>query len=371
MEVSLAVALCLILAAVLAAELKFSSAVLEILAGLLLVSFMPDVAGASWLSYLATLGMLSLMFVAGFEMDTRQLRRNWKSSAVIGFCSFALPFAALYSVCHYLLAMPPRTAGLIGVGLSTTSLALVYHALREYKLLASGEGQAILGAASVVDVLSMICLAVLIGDATWGTALFIVFFIFSLLSLPRFGAWIFGRYSDSMAEPELRFLMVILVGMGFMAESIGSIHPAIISFIIGVTMSKLIEENEAVKEKMLSLVFSFFAPLFFLHAGARIVLGDLTPYYVMIGVILFAIATSLKYIGTYVPAELFRFKSKKFMGTLFNYRLSFGIIAANVGLEAGILTPQLYAVILLAVISSAALSGIMLRKQAPEIQQAS
>jgi Kef-type K+ transport system membrane component KefB len=188
-----------------------------------------------------------------------------------------------------------------------------------------------------------------------------------MFSLPKFGAWFFRRYPGSLAEPELRFLMVILVGMGFMAESVGSIHPAIVSFIVGIVMSKLIEENAAVKEKMLSLVFSFFAPIFFLHAGTRIHLGDLTFHYALIGFGLLMIATSLKYLGTYIPAALFKMEQKSLIGILFNYRLSFGIITANVGLESGLLTPQLYADIMLVVITSAAIPGIFLRtKEEPK-----
>jgi Kef-type K+ transport system membrane component KefB len=361
MEISLAVAFCLIMAAVLSGEWKISSAVLEIFSGVILALLIPNMDEVGWLSYLAKLGMLALMFVAGFELDIGQFRKRWRASASIGISSLLLPFCGVYFFARYGLNIEVKTAALIGIGLSTTSLALVYHALREKNLLASAEGQTILGAASVVDVLSMVALALLIGDVSWGTGLFIVFFVLSMFSLPKFGAWFFNRYPGSLAEPELRFLMVILVGMGFMAESVGSIHPAIISFIVGIVMSRLIEENTVVKEKMLSLVFSFFAPIFFLHAGTKINLADLTFHYALIGVALFLIATSLKYLGTYMPAALFKMEQKSLMGMLFNYRLSFGIITANVGLESGLLTPELYADIMLAVIASAALPSVLMR----------
>jgi Kef-type K+ transport system membrane component KefB len=363
MEMSLAIALCLIMAAVLSSELRISSAVLEVAAGLILACFIPDVSHVPWFSYLAKLGMLALMFVAGFELDIGQLKKSWKSSTGIGISSLGLPLLGVYAVAHYAMGLDTRAAALIGIGLSTTSLALVYHALREQKILGSGEGQKILCAASVVDILSMAGLMVLLGDFTWGTALFLILFVVSLISLPHFGAWVFRRYSESMAEPELRFLLVMLVGMGFMAENVGSIHPAITSFLIGVVMSELIEENTAVKEKMLGLVFSFFAPIFFMNAGARIALGGLSFYYIFIGFVLLVVATALKYAGTALPAKLFRFENAKFVGILFNYRLSFGIITANVGLETGIITPQLYAVILLVVLVSAAVPGIVLRKK--------
>lgn len=362
MEISFAVALCLILAAILSSELKISSAVLEILAGITLVLLIPDIAHANWLEFLSHLGMLALMFVAGFELELERLRKKWRASTVIGVSSFTIPLIGLYLILRHILHMDHTVAALMSIGLSTTSLALVYHALKEHGLLSTTEGQKIFGAASVVDVLSMVALALLLGNAGWGTAIFVVFYVISVFSLPHFGAWIFKRYPNSMAEPELRFLMVILVAMGFMAESVGSIHPAIVAFTLGMVMTGLLEKNEEVKDKLMSLVFSFFAPIFFLHAGTRIDVSGLSIEYILLGLFIFMIVIGLKYVGTYLPARRYLPDRPRFTALLFNYNLSFGIITANVGLEAGILSQQLYSVIMMIVIASAALPAILLRK---------
>lgn len=361
MEVSLAVSLSLILAAIIASELRASSAVLEIFAGVTLVTLMPDIAHADWLTYLAHLGMLALMFVAGFELQVNKFKTIWKPSGLIGILSFVTPFAGIYLFTRYALSFEEQTALLTSVGLSTTSLALVYHVLKEHGMLDSHEGQVIFGAASIVDIMSMIALAILLGNIGWGTALFILFFIVSAVGLPHFGAWIFRRYPNSLAEPELRFLLVMLVGMGFMAENVGSVHPALVAFSLGMVMTGLLEKNEAVKDKLMSLVFSFFAPIFFLEAGTRIDIHVLTLKFFMIGVALFILATSLKFIGSYIPAKLAKLGNLRFVGILFNYRLSFGIITANVGLERHILSQETYAIILLVILVSAALPGVLLR----------
>ncbi|MBA1148012.1 cation:proton antiporter [Ectothiorhodospiraceae bacterium WFHF3C12] len=360
METSLAVAVCLMIAGVLALELRISTAILEIAAGVILVTFLPHVSELKWLDFLASFGMLALLFVAGFEVEIDKLRRTWRSCLAIGLLSFAVPLGGIYALCALVIGLPPMTSGLVAIGLSTTSLALVYQALRQEDILSTSEGQVILAAASVVDVLSMVSLAMLLGDITWATGVVILVVVLSIFSLPPIGSWLFRRYMGSTAEPEIRFLLVILVAMGFMAENVGGIHPAIVAFAVGVAMAGVVFENTAVKEKMKGLVFGFFAPVFFIHAGTQIDLASLSAEFFVLAGILFAGAVGLKFLGTALPARfLMRDSSARSIGILFNYRLSFGIIAANVGLESGLLTENLYAVMLLIVAGSAALPTLM------------
>jgi len=359
METSLAIALCLMLAGLAALELRLSTAILEILAGVLLAAFLPHTAEVKWLGFLANFGMLALMFVAGFEVEIDKLRRTWRSCLVIGILSFAVPLAGIYVLCTLLLQLVPVTAALVAIGLSTTSLALVYQALRHENILDTAEGQTILAAASVVDVLSMVALALLLGDITWATAVVVLVVVLSLAGLPPIGSWLFRRYMGSTAEPEIRFLLVILVALGFMAENVGGIHPAIVAFAVGVAMAGVVYESTAVREKMKGLVFGFFAPLFFLHAGTQIDAARLSPEFIITAAVLFVAAVGLKFAGTALPARLFmRDSSSRAVGMLFNYRLSFGIIAANVGLESGVLTEDLYAAMLITVAGSAALPAM-------------
>ncbi|MBI1214578.1 MAG: hypothetical protein GC185_02015 [Alphaproteobacteria bacterium] len=362
MEIYLTVSLCLIMAAIISGEFNISSAVLEILAGVVLAAAVPDIVGANWLRYMAHIGMLALMFVAGFELQADKFKRMWRPSSAIGVSSLCVPMVGVYLYTRFGLHFDPMPAALVSIGLSTTSLALVYHVLKEQQILDTDEGQVIFAAASVVDVLSMVALALLLGSAGWGTAFFAAFLLISVFGLPHFGDWIFRRYPNSMAEPELRFLMVILVGMGFMAESVGSIHPALVAFTLGMIMTSVLEKNEGVKDKLMGLVFSFFAPLFFLSAGTRISLHALNFTSLVVAGALFVLATMLKFAGSALPAKMMKMTRHRYIGILFNYRLSFGIITANVGLETGIISEEFYSVLLLVVLVSAALPGILLRK---------
>lgn len=366
MDPSIAVAVTLVLAAALSFELNISSAILEIAAGILLALLLGDLAELGWLNFLANLGMLGLMFMAGFEVDTNRLRETWKASLVIGTSSLAVPLVGVFAVSWFLLDLSPLAAALVAIALSTTSLALVFHALKERGLLQRRMGQTILAAASVVDVLSMILLALVLGEVGWGTAVFLLVAVPTLVSLPRVGQWIFRRYRHSLVELELRFLLVLLVSIGFMAEEVGGIHPAVVAFALGLVLSEVVDAYDEVEEKLKGIVFSFFAPIFFLHAGTKFQVELLSASSLTIAGVLFVVACLLKYFGTAIPAKRLLALPGRYVGLLFNYRLSFGIIAATVGLNMGALSEELYAVVLLVVVASAALPVVFLRDRPTE-----
>ena len=369
MDPSLAVAIVLVAAAAVAFEFGISSAIVEIFAGVVLAYFIHDIGSLDWLRFLANLGMLGLMFMAGFEVEVHRLRRTWRASVGIGVCSLLVPMVGVFLTCFYGYDLAPRVAGLVAIGLSTTSLALVYHALKDRGMLENDIGQALLAAASVVDVLSMVALALLLGEVGWGTALFLIVVIPTVIGLPHVGKWVFSRYKGSLVELELRFMLVLLVGMGFMAENIGGIHPAIIAFGLGIVMSEVMEEHEALEEKLKGIVFSLFAPVFFLQAGAQFDIRLVTLDMLGVATALFVVACGLKFIGTALAAQYLLKTSGRFVGLLFNYRLSFGIIAASVGLKIGVLSEEFYAVILLVVMTSAALPVIFLHDRPAELDR--
>lgn len=368
MDPSLIIAFVLVGAAIIAFEFGISSAILEIVAGVVLAFFFVDLPKLEWLHFLANLGMLTLMFMVGFEVDVRRLRETWRVSVAVGVCALCMPAAGVFAIAVWLLDVSYQVAGLLAIGVSTTSLALVYQALREGGGLETAEGQTILAAASVIDVLSMIGLAFLMGDVGWGTAVFLLLAIFAAYTLPSMGKWVFRRYKGSLVELELRFLLVILISMGVMAEMIGGVHPALVAFGLGVIMSREMEDNRELDQKLKGIVFSLFAPVFFLQAGMFINLRAFTVELIGITALIFAVTCCLKYVGSALPYRLMTGRPGRIPGLLLNYQLSFGIITATVGLKTGLLSSDLYAVILMVVICSALIPAAILRQKPAEFR---
>jgi glutathione-regulated potassium-efflux system ancillary protein KefC len=365
-DTSLFVAIVLVVAGLLTLEFRISSAIVEVIAGVLL-SLAVDVRPLGWLAFLAQWGVLGLMFMAGFEVDPRVLARRWRASLGLGIVSFGAPLAGVYGVARGWLGLSPQVAGILGIGLSTTSLALVYQFLREREALAGEDGQIVFAAAMVVDVLSMVALAVVLGDLGWATAIAGVVAIPVFVGLPRLGHWVFARYGGSPVEFELRFLLLVLVGLGFLAEHVG-IHAAIISFLAGLILSEVVQDHEALEDKLKGVVFSLLAPVFFLRAGTQIDLRGIDAGTLATTGALLVTAVGLKYAGTALAARWVVGAGGHAVGVLFNYRLTFGIISATVGYEEGLLDQRLFTAVLLIVLVSAALPMVLLRDLPSELE---
>jgi glutathione-regulated potassium-efflux system ancillary protein KefC len=365
MDLSLFVAGVLVLAGLLTLEFRISSAIVEVLAGLLL-ALVVDVRPLGWLEFLADFGLLGLMFMAGFEVEPAILVRRWRASLAIGIASFAVPLAGVYGFARAWLGLSAQVSGLLGIGLSTTSLALVYQFLREREGLASEDGQTIFAAAMVVDVLSMAGLAIVLGDLGWATLIAAAAAVPVFIGLPRLGQWLFTRYARNSVEFELRFLLLVLVGLGVVSETVG-IHAAITSFIAGLILSGIVHEHGALGDKLKGVVFSFLAPVFFLRAGTEIDLRSMDRHTLAVAAALLVLAVTLKYLGTASVARWVLSGSTRAVGILFNYRLTFGIISATVGFEEGLLDQRLFTAILLIVLVSAALPMVLLRDLPSEL----
>lgn len=162
--------------------------------------------------------------------------------------------------------------------------------------------------------------------------------------------------------------MVILISMGFMAEHIGGLRPAVIAFTVGLVMSEVVEEHGKLEEKLRAVVFSLLAPVFFLHAGMQIDLSLVTGEIIVQFVILFSIAVGLKFAGTALATNWLLGHSGTFIGVLFNYRLAFGIATAAVGLKTGVINSAQYSIILMVIVISAVLPALFLRDTPNELE---
>jgi Kef-type K+ transport system membrane component KefB len=321
----------------------------ELIAGIIGGLFL-DLKKTPWLEFLSHLGLISLMFLAGFEIDLPTLYRNRYKSIVVGVVSFFIPFTLIYLLCS-LFKMGFLPSILMGISLSTTSLAIVFPILREKNLLEKESGQLLLASAMVVDILSMIMLSLVFYRVSIKGIFVLVVLIAALFFIKKVVFPIFERYKGNRAEFELKFLLLIILAFSFLAQEAG-MHEAVISFVLGIIFSEIDPNHEAIIEKLNSVVFSLLAPIFFFHAGAMIKLNEVNFYVVGFFFIFLFFSMVGKFIGTYLPLKLFSCEGSKYAGILFNYRLSFGLVTAIYGYEKQILTSEIFNTLLLCVLFS-------------------
>lgn len=359
MKESVITALLVILAGVAAIEMGISTAILEIIAGVFGANFL-GLSEIPWLEFLANFGLLGIMFFAGFEANGKLLKKYWARSVSIGAVSYLTPFVIVLLVCLFILNFSVESSLLIAIGMSTTSLALVYPVLKEKGALAKGSGQIFLTSAMVVDIASMLSLSLIFGGFNIYTIVFILAIGLSLWILPKFGKWLFSRYECGVTQFKVRFIFLVLLSLAFFSEKAG-VHAAVLAFVAGFIFSELLEEHQILEEKLRGVIFGFLAPLFFLKAGMAIDLKAIDTI-VLVYIGLFSlVAFFSKYFGTLCAVNYFKIGSAKFAGFLFNFRLSFGIIVAIFGFQAGLISSKIYIALIAVILFTSIISSFFLK----------
>lgn len=348
-------------------EFAFPVAIGEFIAGMIGGQFI-EIEKIKWIEFFSYLGLLCLMFLAGFEVDIRVLKRNFKKSLTIGFASFFGPYLLVLATCYY-LDMPIKQGLVLATALSTTSLAMIFTILKSADLISSNHGQILLGSAMVVDLLSMVSLTIIFFEFTLANLAFIAVLIVVIVFVEKIVVSIFKRYKGNRVEFELKFLLLVLLGLGVVSEEAG-VHAAIIAFIVGIIFSEIEQQHLVIMEKLDTMVFSLLAPIFFFHAGALISFKAMTLQTIILFFLFLLIAVGGKFFGSYISLYYLYHKDTavaRYGGIIFNYRLSFGIVTGMYAYSEGLIGIQLLNIIFLIVALSSVIAVALEKKLEKEV----
>src|SRR5712691_7508647 len=169
-----------LIAVLIAIKLRISTALSEIVVGTVAQLIIGAAVGTTflcaqqpWIAFLAGAGAIVLTFLAGAELDPQVFIAHWKETTVIGLAGFFAPFLGCTAIAHYVLRWPMRPSWLVGVALSTTSVAVVYAVMLELGLNTTTFGKTILAACFVNDLGTVIALGLIFSPFTIKTAIFV------------------------------------------------------------------------------------------------------------------------------------------------------------------------------------------------------
>lgn len=343
-------------ASLISIRIGVSVALVEILVGAV-VGNLPGSTGyvqqTQFTSFLATLGSVLLTFLAGAEIDPVSLRRHWRPSLAIGFVSFLLPLLGAFLVCRFLLDWNLHAAEIGGVALSTTSVAVVYAVMVETGLNRQDIGKLILAACFVTDLGTVLALGGLF--ASYGVLL-IVFLVVCLVVLPLL-PWasrqVIRHFGHRVSEPEIKFLLLVLFGLGALASAAGS-EAVLPAYLAGLVVAGVFLHDRVLMERMRSIAFALLTPFFFLRAGVLISAPALLAGAGSIA-LLFAVKMACKFIGVWPAAAAFRIprRERNYTTLLMATGLTFGSISALFGLTHNLIDQHQYSELVSVVILSA------------------
>lgn len=315
---------------------------------------------------LAELGVIVLLFEIGLSTDIRALLGVGREAMGVAVVGVALPFALGYGVCT-LLGLPTLPSIVAGAALTATSIGISSRTLSDLGQLRSSEGQIVLGAAVIDDVIGLVILSVVGGIvggvalSVWGiaaTTAIAVGFIAVALFLGSLVVPPFFRFIDRLEAAGT--LGVAGLAFAFLLAWLASLAGS--ATIIGAFAAGIILHNTPQRVRIESSTTTlglFFVPIFFAAVGAEVALGAFSDLRVVaVGSALLAVALVGKIAAGYAP---FWFKGRKLLiGVAMVPRGEVGLIFAQMGLATAALTSELFSAVTMMVLATTLLTPPLL-----------
>jgi Kef-type K+ transport system membrane component KefB len=326
------------------------------------------------LSVLAELGVVFLLLEIGLESNLKELIRVGPQAAIVAVTGVAAPFAAGTLGLLYFFHLPVIPAIFAGAALTATSIGITAKVLSEIQQLNSQEGQIIIGAAVLDDVLGIIVLAVVASLAKNGEVQLsnIVYLIVSS-TLFLIGSIVLGRllspyFVQLVAKLKTRgnLLITALIFAFILAYISAVIHLEAIlgAFAAGLILGET-DQREELTENVLPIA-DMLVPIFFVCVGARTDVGVLNPWVPenREGLILAVFLVVVAIVGKVITGAVVFGKEKLnrlAIGIGMIPRGEVGLVFAGVGSASGALSPSLTAAIIVMVIFTTFLAPPLLR----------
>lgn len=315
-----------------------------------------------WVNYLAGAGAIILTFLAGAEIDPVVVRKHFWSSMSIGVVGFFAPFFGVLAYTHYVSGWPWAQAQIAGIALSTTSVAVVYAVMVETGFNRTEIGKLILAGCFVNDLGTVLALALLFANYNVWMVVFVGAMVVVLLLLPKFSPWFFAKVGNRVSEPESKFILLTLFGLGGLGN-IAKSEAVLPAYLVGMVLARYFLKEKVLSQRLRVIAFTLLTPFYFLKAGSLVKFSTIVTAFGLIAILL-GVKMLTKFTGIWPLTKGFRFGKRDGMYTtlMMSTGLTFGSISALFGLTNGIINQDQYTVLVTAVIGSALVPTLIAQK---------
>lgn len=353
---------------IIARQLKAPQVVGMIIAGLLIgPSVLGWVRQTEFLSEMAEIGVILLMFSAGLETDLKELVKTGPVATLIACAGVFVPLVlgtVLYMLFYGWAAVGTEEffrAVFIGCIMTATSVSITVQSLREMGHLKGKVGTTILSAAIIDDVIGIIVLTFVIGfkspDSNPGKVIIntVLFFALALvlgMIFYRVFKALDNKYPHTRRIPIIGLALCLI--MAYVAERYFGIADITGAYVAGIILCS-IRDSAYIEEKIDINSYMMFGPVFFASIGLKTSIEGIDSALIVFALAFVLVALISKVIGCGLMSRICGFKGYDCLkiGVGMMTRGEVALIVAQKGLSVGLMSSQYFtAVILLIIISS-------------------
>lgn len=330
-----------------------------------------------FLNQISEIGVIILMFMAGLETDTQELKRSGKAAFIIALLGVVIPLLggfAVAALCQVGSDALPASLTLqyvfIGVILTATSVSISVETLKEMGKVSTKAGTAILGAALIDDILGIIALTVITSMADSSTHLVFVllkiagFFVFAIVAALLYKQLMqfFVRLSPDHNRRYILMSFAFCLFMAFCAEELFGVADITGAYVAGL-VSSFNKKRERIYSDFDTVSYLLVAPVFFASIGLKVELSSMSSQILVFTLILTLAAVLTKVLGCGLGARLCKYSSREAVqiGVGMISRGEVALIVANKGEALGLITSELYAPIVIMVVVTTIVTPIFLK----------
>lgn len=326
---------------------------------------------------IANVGIILLMFIAGFEVDLKQIRQNGKQAIAISLTGiifpFAIGFAAVWLLHERIFANGASnqlvTALFFGTALSITALSVIAKILMDLDILKTKIGNIVLTAAMVDDFLGWILFSVIIQMMNAGKekvsfwSVFVVI-LFAGIMLTA-GKWLINKLlqlaNKNLNSGGVITLAVCICFLGAIATEYLGIRGVFGAFLVGVAVGGSAWFTEQHKHVLHQFTINVLAPLFFASVGLR--LNFITNFNLEIVLVILLVACFAKLLGAGIGSKLSGMTKNESIAVAFgmNARGMQEIVLGLLALQAKIISEPVFEGLVVMTIVTMMLSGPIMK----------
>jgi Kef-type K+ transport system membrane component KefB len=318
------------------------------------------------LQFISQVGLILFMFVIGLELDISVIRKQARSALVISHTGIIISYALGMSLAFtmYKTYAPANISFLsfslfMGIAMSITAFPVLARIIKERNLTKTKLGITAITCAASDDVTAWCILAGLIAIVKAGTSastlftigLLLLYVLLMLLIVRPLLKKLEHLYDkrETVSRSMMAIVFMVMLLSAYLTELIG-VHALFGAFVAGVIMPSEINFRQTIIDKIEDVSLVLLLPLFFVFTGLRTQIGLLneTNLWITCGWIIL-VAMAGKFGGCTMAAKVTgqSWKDSFSIGALMNTRGLMELVVLNIGYDLGILSPQVFAMMVL------------------------